>query len=105
MDKNSEALLIQRIKATLKHKFKPCRLDVVDDSALHRGHAGLGKHDGEGGEGDDSSELGVTHVRIFIRSAQFKGISRLSMHRAIYAAVHSTGQKLHSLTVDAKPSE
>ena len=64
----------QEIHDRLHSAFEPRRLEVVDDSESHRGHAGWR----EGGE---------THFTITIASDRFAPMSRLERHRAVHAAL------------------
>ena len=59
-----------RIAGKLTHAFAPERLDVIDDSHKHAGHAGARA----GGE---------THFSLYIVSHAFQGKSRLERHRMI----------------------
>ena len=54
----------------LSRAFAPSRLDVVDESHQHAGHAGHR----EGGE---------THYRVYIVSDAFRGKSRIERHRMV----------------------
>jgi len=58
------------ITQKLTEAFAPARLDVVDESHQHVGHAGHRP----GGE---------THYRVYIVSEAFQGKSRLERHRMI----------------------
>lgn len=66
--------MADRIKSTLRARFQPQRLQVVDDSHKHEGHAGWR----EGGE---------THFRVTIVSEAFAGQSRVERQRQVYAAL------------------
>jgi BolA protein len=59
-----------RITEKLTKAFAPERLDVVDDSHRHQGHAG-------------HRPGGQTHFTVHIVSAAFQGKSRLDRHRMI----------------------
>lgn len=63
-----------KIRASLTAAFAPERLEVVNESHRHAGHAG-----------DDGS--GESHFRVAIRAAAFAGQSRLARHRAVHAAL------------------
>lgn len=63
-----------KIRASLIAAFAPDRLDVVNESHKHAGHAG-----------DDGS--GESHFRVVIRAPAFAGQSRLARHRAVHAAL------------------
>ncbi|MBI1361964.1 MAG: BolA/IbaG family iron-sulfur metabolism protein [Alphaproteobacteria bacterium] len=77
----------ERMKAALTAAFSPEALEIVDESALHAGHAGAAP----GGE---------THFSIHIRAASMAGLSRVAKHRAINEALaeeFATG--LHALSI------
>jgi len=68
-------------------EFAPRRLEIVDDSERHRGHAGYR----EGGE---------SHFRVTIAADAFAPMSRLERHRAVHAALGArlTG-RIHALSL------
>jgi len=81
---------VDRIRTTLTQGLAPERLDVIDESALHAGHAGAvpGK---------------TTHVRVHIVAAAFNGKSRIERHRLVndlLAAEIAAG--LHALAIEAR---
>ena len=61
-----------RIEARLREALSPVALEVIDESALHAGHAGARP----GGE---------THYRVDIVSEAFAGKSRVARHRIVNA--------------------
>ena len=63
-----------QIDAKLREGFTVTRLDVVDDSESHRGHAGYQ----DGGE---------SHFIVTIAAEEFPAMSRIARHRAIHAAL------------------
>lgn len=63
-----------RIHRQLSEAFAPERLQVVNESHRHAGHAG-----------DDGS--GESHFRVAIRAAAFAGQTRIARHRAVHAAL------------------
>ncbi len=76
-----------QIEAVLREAFAPTRLEVVDDSHLHAGHAGAR----EGG-----------HYTVRIRSSRFAGLNRVARHRLIYHALSKWMPRgIHALAVDA----
>jgi BolA family transcriptional regulator, general stress-responsive regulator len=78
-----------RITETLTKSFAPERLDVVDESHQHAGHAGHRP----GGE---------THFRVYIVSQAFEGKSRLERHRLVNAALAAELQGgVHALAIQA----
>lgn len=71
-------------------QFAPEQLTITDDSGKHVGHAG-------------ARPQGNSHFTVAITSAQFKGMSRVARHRAVYAALEPFFKEgLHALAVDAK---
>ncbi len=55
----------------LTERFAPTRLEIVDDSARHAGHAGARP----GGE---------THFTVTVVSAAFTGMNRIARQRLVY---------------------
>ncbi|MDD7973312.1 BolA family protein [Roseinatronobacter alkalisoli] len=77
-----------QIEANLQAAFSPARLQVVDDSESHRGHAGW-------------REGGSTHFNVLIRSAAFRDMSRIARHRAVHAALGAElVSRIHALSLD-----
>ncbi len=77
------------IKEKLERAFAPERLEVVDDSARHAGHAGAR----EGGE---------SHFNIVVVSTVFEGLSRVERQRRINAALKDElAGPVHALSIRA----
>lgn len=73
----------------LTSSLSPTRLDLVDESDRHRGHAG---HDGRG----------ESHFALIIESPAFEGQSRVQRHRAITTALGDLmEQRVHALSIKA----
>jgi BolA family transcriptional regulator, general stress-responsive regulator len=73
----------------LTKAFAPARLEVVDESSLHEGHAGHRP----GGE---------SHFRVQIVANAFKGKSRIERHRMINAALmRELKGGVHALAIQA----
>lgn len=85
---------IDRIRNTLAAALAPSRLEVIDESGLHAGHAGAipGK---------------TTHVRVVIEAEAFRGKSRVDRHRMVNDLLKSEIiSSLHALAIEARaPSE
>ena len=82
---------IDRIRSKLTGAFAPVTLEVVDESHLHKGHAG---HRPEG----------ETHFRVKIASEAFRGISRVKAHRLVYDVLaDEIAGGVHALAIEAKP--
>jgi BolA protein len=77
------------IEATLRDALSPERLEVIDESAAHAGHAG-------------ANGLGHgTHFRVRIGGAAFAGKSRVAQHRLVYDALRKfTDAGLHALAIE-----
>lgn len=68
--------------------LQPMRIEIVDDSHLHAGHAGA--RDGGG------------HYRLTIVSPQFVGKSTVARHRMIYLALEDMMKRdIHALNITA----
>jgi BolA protein len=80
-------LMAHRIREKLGAAFNPQRLDIVDESHRHAGHAGARP----GGE---------THFRVEIVSSAFEGKSRLERQRLVYAALKDEmAGRIHALSL------
>jgi BolA protein len=80
-------LVANRIREKLSSAFNPIRLEVVDESQRHAGHAGARP----GGE---------THFRVEIVAVAFQGMSRLERQRLIYAALSAEmSNQIHALSL------
>jgi BolA protein len=78
------ALIRQRLSAALA----PSEIEVLDESHLHKGHAGA--RDGRG------------HFRVRVVSDRFAGLRPLQRHRLVYDAVGDLMQTdIHALAVAA----
>lgn len=79
----------QAIRDKLTAAFQPERLEVVDDSARHAGHAGAR----EGGE---------SHFNVVIVAEAFKGQGRVQRQRAVYTALsEELSGPVHALSLKA----
>ena len=84
-----EEELAHRLRAALQPKV----LQVVDESALHAGHAGARPH-------------GQTHFRLMIVSERFAGLGRVARQRLVYEAAGSLmGDPIHALAMQALTTE
>lgn len=79
-----------RIHDLLTRALTPARLEVIDESGKHAGHAGAipGK---------------TTHVRVVIAADAFRGLSRVECHRKLNALLAGEiAGGLHALAIEAK---
>jgi BolA protein len=73
--------------------LEPTRLDLVDESAQHAGHAG-------------AQPGGETHWRLVIVSPQFAGRPTVARHRMVYQALGELMQNpIHALAITARSPE
>lgn len=78
-----------RIAAKLTSAFQPTRLEIVDDSSRHHGHAG--EHPDGGGE---------THFNVALESAAFAGKSRVERQRLVYSVLaDELKERVHALAL------
>lgn len=79
----------QEMERLLAAAFAPLRLEVINDSASHHGHAG-----------DDGS--GESHFTIRIEAEAFAGKSRLDRQRLVNRVLGDIpGQRVHALAIKA----
>ncbi|EJW10900.1 Cell division protein BolA [Rhodovulum sp. PH10] len=78
-----------RMTEKLQAAFAPARLEVIDESARHAGHAG-------------ARPEGETHFRVRIVAEAFRGTSRIERHRMINAALaDEIAGGVHALAIEA----
>ena len=77
------------LRARLAERLQPSRLEVIDESAAHMGHAG-----------QDGTGFG-THFRVRIASPLFAGKPRVACHRLVYDALRDhIDRGLHALAIE-----
>jgi BolA protein len=77
----------QRIREKLTSALNPTRLEVVDESHRHAGHAGARP----GGE---------THFHVEVVAAAFQGKSRIERQRLVYGALkEEMSEQIHALSL------
>jgi BolA protein len=75
------------IRSKLTERFAPVRLELVDQSERHAGHAG-------------ARPEGETHFALTIVSAAFAGMSRVARQRLVYAALAAElASRVHALSL------
>lgn len=77
----------ERIETALREAFAPERLEVIDESEQHRGHAGYR----DGGE---------SHFRVKIDAAPLRAMGRLERHRAVHRALGPITAEVHALALE-----
>jgi len=74
-----------RLREELQRAFDAEHVEVEDESARHRGHAGAD----EGG-----------HYSATVVTTRFAGLAPLARHRAVYAALGDLGERgIHALAL------
>ena len=80
---------VAEIEQQLRARLEPSRLEVLDESAAHAGHAGA-----------NAQGFG-SHFRVRIASPAFAGKSRVACHRLVYDAMQNfIDQGLHALAIE-----
>ena len=75
------------IRDKLTRRFAPERLDIVDESHRHAGHAG-------------ARAEGETHFAVTIVAAAFAGASRVARQRLVYATLaEELRDRVHALSL------
>ncbi len=82
----------QIIAAKLQQAFAPSRLEVIDESHQHHGHAG-------------AHPSGESHFRVRIASSAFEGKSRVAQHRMIHDLLaQELKSRVHALALEISAS-
>ncbi len=78
----------EEIETRLREALAPQRLEVLDDSHLHAGHAGA--REGR-------------HFTVRITSPRFAGLSRVARHRLVYDSLGPlAAQGVHAMAIVAE---
>jgi BolA family transcriptional regulator, general stress-responsive regulator len=87
-----------QMRSKLEAAFAPTRLDILDESAKHAGHAGARAHAAK--QGGSATGSGETHFVVEIDSASFDGLSRVARQRAVYDVLaEELAGPVHALTL------
>ncbi|HXV00524.1 MAG TPA: BolA family protein [Caulobacteraceae bacterium] len=79
--------IAQAMRARLKAAFSPLRLDLVDDSARHAGHAHAGVE---------------SHFTLTIEAAAFSGLGRMERQRRVMSVLaEELAGPVHALSIRA----
>lgn len=79
---------IATMQERLQTAFSPTKLDIIDDSEQHKGHAG--------------SRDGAGHYTVVIAADCFQNKSRVEIHREIYAVLNDLiPNEVHALQIKA----
>ena len=87
----SPAERIEQIRTSLQENLSPERIDIIDDSAAHAGHAG---------------NTGGGHFSVTIVAETFGNKSTIERHRMVYMALnHMMPAEIHALSIKAMTPE
>lgn len=82
------------IETILRAAFSPILLEVIDDSAAHRGHKEAVAHPSAG------------HFKVVMKSAQFDGLNQVKRHRLVYEKLMNLmDSKIHALSLSLYASD
>jgi len=77
----------ETIRQKLSARFAPSRLEIIDDSHRHAGHAG-------------AHPEGETHFAVTIVSLAFDGIGRVARQRLVYQTLaEELATRVHALSL------
>jgi BolA protein len=77
----------ETIRQKLNARFAPSRLDIIDESHRHTGHAG-------------ARPEGETHFAVTIVSSAFDGIGRVARQRLVYQTLaDELATRVHALSL------
>ena len=76
------------IKQLLSKRLNASRVEVVDESPNHAGHA-------------QAQKSGGGHYAVVVVSEMFAGKSLIERHRLVYAALSPLKDKIHALSIKA----
>ncbi|UIJ44643.1 BolA family transcriptional regulator [Sphingomonas cannabina] len=78
------------ITVRLREALDPTHLEVIDDSAGHRGHAG-------------HNPAGESHFTVIVESPAFAGLNRVARQRLVNAALADLlRERVHALVIRAR---
>ena len=81
--------IFEAIRDKLTTAFQPSRLEIVDDSARHHGHAG-------------ATPGGESHFNVLIEAAAFEGAGKVARQRMVYRALSAElAGPVHALSLRA----
>lgn len=86
------------IRRKLLSELAPARIELVDESASHAGHAGATETESPSGE---------THMKLKIVSDSFSGMSAVRRHRMVFGLLQDElAGPVHALSLETKtPAE
>ena len=92
MSATGTGITAQALRQRLQERLAPTRVEVIDESAAHLGHAG---QDGTGAG---------THFRVRIASPRVAGRPKVACHRLVYDALRDYIERdrgIHALAIES----
>ena len=84
---------INQIEAAVRQAVQPRSLSVIDESHLHRGHAG-------------ARPYGQSHFKVIAVSNAFAGKNRVQRQQMVYRALgDAVGNEIHALSMTLQTPE
>lgn len=81
-----------RIRTKLTDALSPSRIELIDESAMHAGHAAM-----------KGLAAGETHFRLTVVSPRFQGLNRVQRQRLVYQLLAAElADGLHALAITAQ---
>ena len=81
--------VVQAIKESLREKLEAVKVEVLNESHKHKGHA-------------EAKKSGGGHFAVTVISEKFRNKSLIERHRLIYKAVEPLKSKIHALSIKAE---
>ena len=91
MTTTGTGITAEALRQRLQERLAPTRLEVLDESSAHLGHAG-----------QDGTGMG-THFRVRIASPLFEGQPKVARHRLVYDALRDyidRDRGVHALAIE-----
>ncbi|MEO0497673.1 MAG: BolA family protein [Pseudomonadota bacterium] len=90
MNAPQQGPIAARMEAKLQAAFSPSRLEVINESHMHAGHAG-------------DNGTGESHFRVRIKADSLGNQTRVAQHRAINTALaEELSGAVHALAIDVQ---
>lgn len=84
-------VMAERIRANLTAALAPARVELVDESTHHAGHAAM-----------KGLPAGETHFRLLVVSEHFRGLNRVQRQRLVYQTLaDEMAGGIHALAITA----
>ncbi len=82
------------IEEILRREFSPLFIEVLDDSAAHRGHA------------EALMQPKAGHFKVSMSSQNFNGLNQVKRHRLVYNALRDLmDSKIHAISLNLRATD